>query len=101
MNKTIADLREHLFAALAGLSDKKHPMDIDRAVAIADVAQVVINSAKVEIDFMRVAGGKGSGFIPDVVPRALPAKGAPDATGGVTVLEERPGVRITQHRLKG
>lgn len=100
MSKTISDLRDHLFAALEGLSDKKHPMDIDRAVAIADVAQVVINSAKVEVDFMRVAGGKGSGFIPDAL--ALPgAASTPPPPDGTTVVEQRPGVRITQHRLRG
>lgn len=41
-------------------------MEIDRAKAISEVAQAIINSAKVEVDFMKVsgAGGKGSGFIP-------------------------------------
>lgn len=100
MSKTIADLRDHLFAALEGLSDRKNPMDIDRAVAIADVAQVVINSAKVEVDFMRVAGGHGSGFIPALAAPPGPGKPAPDDSG-TTIIAERPGVRITQHKLRG
>ena len=68
--KQIEDLREHLFAALDGLRDKDKPMDIERAKAIAEVARVVVDSAKVEVDHMRVAGGTGSGFIP--VPEAKP-----------------------------
>ena len=55
-NETITDLRAHLFAVLAGLRDKDNPMDIERAKAISDVAQVVINSAKVEVDYMKIAG---------------------------------------------
>jgi hypothetical protein len=68
---TIDDLREHLFAALDGLRDKDAPMDIERAKALADVAQTIINSAKVEVDHMRVTGGSGSGFLaqPDAGPR--------------------------------
>ena len=41
-------------------------MAIERAQAIADVAQVVINSAKVEVEFLRATGRKqGTGFITD------------------------------------
>jgi hypothetical protein len=51
MKNKIEDLRNHLFATLEALQDNEKPMDIARAKAIADVAQVVINSAKVEVDF--------------------------------------------------
>jgi hypothetical protein len=72
MNENINDLRAHLFAVLAGLRDKDNPMDIERAKAISDVAQVVINSAKVEVDYMKVAGANsGSGFL-ESQPAALP-----------------------------
>ena len=64
MANKIDDLREHLFATLAGLRDEKKPMDIDRAKAVAEVAKVIVDSAKVECDHMRIAGGTGSGFIP-------------------------------------
>jgi hypothetical protein len=40
-------------------------MDLDRAEAVAKVAQVVVNSAKVEVDFQKHVGGIGSGFIDD------------------------------------
>lgn len=68
MSNTIADLRKHLFDTIAALKDDKKPMEIDRAKTIADVAQVVINSAKVEVDFMRMRGegSAGTGFIPEV-----------------------------------
>ncbi|WP_232467623.1 hypothetical protein [Burkholderia ubonensis] len=38
-------------------------MEIERAQAIAQVAQVVINSAKVEVEHLKIVGGKGTGFI--------------------------------------
>ncbi len=94
-NETIADLRGHLFAALKGLTDKESPMDIDRARAVSDVAQTIINSAKVEVEHMKIAGGKGSGFIPNVAPEI---SGTP---AGTTVISERPGVRVIQHKLSG
>jgi hypothetical protein len=57
----ISDLRDHLFAALEGLSDEEKPMDVERARAISDVAQTIINSAKVEIDLLRVVSGSTPG----------------------------------------
>lgn len=63
MKNKIEDLRNHLFVAIEALLDEDKPMDIDRARAVADVAQVMINSAKVEVEFMKVTGGTGSGFI--------------------------------------
>ena len=39
-------------------------MQIDRAKAIAEVAQVIVNTAKVEVEFIREVGGMGSNFIP-------------------------------------
>lgn len=46
-------LRAHLFATLEALRDENNPMELDRAKAIAEVAQVVINSARAEIEFAR------------------------------------------------
>lgn len=62
MNK-IEDLRGILFDTLRDLRDKEKPMEIERAKAVAEVAREIVNSAKVEVDHMKVAGGKGSGFI--------------------------------------
>lgn len=54
MQNKITDLRNHLFATLESLADSENPMALDRAKAIADVAQTIINSAKVEVDAMAV-----------------------------------------------
>lgn len=51
----IKDLRDSLFETIERLMDPEDPMDINRAKAVAHVAQTVINTAKAEIDFMRVA----------------------------------------------
>lgn len=65
MKNKIEDLRNHLFAALEGLADEKNPMALDRAETISKVAQVLVNSAKVEVDFLRVTGAaKSTSFMP-------------------------------------
>jgi hypothetical protein len=58
----IEDLRDHLFEIIEML--KEDDMQLDKAKAIADIAQVIINSAKVEVDMMKVVHGNRSGFIP-------------------------------------
>ena len=58
----INDLRDHLFETLERLKDGD--IDIATAKAMADVGQVIINSAKLEVDFIRATGStKDSGFI--------------------------------------
>lgn len=69
MSKDISDLRNHLFTALEGLADKNKPMEIERARAIADVAQTIINSAKVEVDRMKISGGIDTGFLAGHIKR--------------------------------
>ena len=66
MKNKIEDLRNVLFETLDDLRDKEKPMEISRAKAIADVAQVIVDSAKAENDFIKLTGSKGagSGFIP-------------------------------------
>lgn len=83
MSHTISDLRSTLFETLKDLRDKDNPMDIDRAKAIVSVSETIIDSAKTEVEFMKVTGATGSGFIP-----SLPA------TAG-----KEPPVR--QHKLTG
>jgi hypothetical protein len=65
MANTIDDLRSHLFETLAALKNKETPMDLDRAQAVADVAKVIIESAKVEVSFLKVTGAtQSTGFLP-------------------------------------
>jgi hypothetical protein len=52
----ISDLRNHLFETLEALKDEEKPMDIARAKAVSDIAQTIINTAKVEIEFYEATG---------------------------------------------
>lgn len=70
----IEHLRNHLFETLEMLKDDEKPMDLDRAKAIADVARVIVDSAKVEVAFMNVIGGGGTGFIPGSAEDEKPAR---------------------------
>jgi hypothetical protein len=82
MSETVADLRKHLFATLSGLRDGT--VTIDTAKAISEVSQVIINSAKVEVEYARVTDGASSAFLAGETP-ALP-----------------PGISsITRHRIGG
>lgn len=64
MKNKIEDLRNHLFETLERLKDKDDPMDLDRAKTVAEVASVIVDSAKVEADVMKLTNSVGSGFIP-------------------------------------
>ena len=61
----ISDLRDHLFAALEGLSDPDKPMDVGRARAISDVAQTIIDSARVEVELVKVVGASAFFDLPE------------------------------------
>lgn len=62
----VTQLREMLFDTINQLKDPSKPMDLDRAKTIADVAQVIINSAKVEVDHAKITGGiPSTGFLPE------------------------------------
>lgn len=71
------DLRNHLFVALERLNDatsqNEMHMDreIDRAKAICEVAQVLVNSAKVEVEYIKATDrDRGSAFLAE--PEAAP-----------------------------
>jgi hypothetical protein len=66
MKNKISDLRNHLFSVLEELTDPDSTYDIAKAKVVADVAQVIINSAKIENDYIKIIGGShGTGFIED------------------------------------
>lgn len=113
MSKTIDDLRAHLFQTLEALSDKAAPMDIARGKAISDVAQTIINTAKVEVDFARITGGNVSSFLPSLTPLASGSESAgatiglsPDnstartAHGTKTVTQLPSGGTVTRHVMR-
>lgn len=75
MKNKIEDLRNHLFATLEALGpDAEKPMELERAKAIADVARVIVDSAKAEVQFIQATGGRsqGTGFMP--APEPLPQR---------------------------
>lgn len=82
-NRNINDLREHLFDTLEKL--KTGEIDIERAKAVSQVGQVIVASAKVEVDYIRANNGGETPFLESMGNRNLPS--------GV--------VGITRHKLVG
>lgn len=70
----INDLRDHLMQTLSALRDRGNPMEPDRARAIAQVASVLVDTAKVEVDFAKVTGQDGSSFLSQPPATGLPAQ---------------------------
>jgi hypothetical protein len=84
MSKTVTDLREHLFATLAGL--RTGTVSIETAKAISDVSQTIINSAKVEVEYARLRDDAESTFL----------------SGGSKEPELPNGIKsIVRHRIQG
>ena len=81
MSNDIHALRAVLFETLRSLKDRDDPIDIERARAINDTAQVIINSVKLEIDRARIVGGgdRGTDFIPRLPDAQDPAPSAQQA----------------------
>lgn len=81
MKNKMSDLRNHLFETLEMLKDPEKPLDIERAKAISGVAQTIINSAKVEVEFVKAigaeAGGEFFGHQPDAESRRSLPIGVP------------------------
>lgn len=62
MAKKIEDLRETLFDTIEGIKAGK--IDVEKAKAITNIAQVIVNSAKAEVDFLKNVSQQGNtGFI--------------------------------------
>lgn len=80
----ITQLRQHLLDTLADLRNRDNPMEPDRARAVAQVASVLVDTARVEVDFMKVTDQSQSSFL-GKQEEPLP----PGITG------------VTRHRLNG
>ena len=110
MNNNIITLRDALFATLAGLQSKTKPLDIERARAINETGQVIINSVKAESDYLKATGGSaGSGFIAAPVDASVTgspalnslAQAGTTKTGtGIKTVALVPGGSITKHTLR-
>ena len=63
MNPNIHELREHLMGTLASLRDRENPMEPDRAKAVAQVASVLVDTARVEVDYIKATDRQESSFL--------------------------------------
>ncbi len=68
----ITQVREQLLATLADLRCRDNPMDVERARAVAHVASVLVDTAKVEVDYIKATGAERSDFL-EGVSQHLPA----------------------------
>jgi hypothetical protein len=84
MSQSITDLRASLFATLDGI--KSGAIDLDKARAVNEVAKTIVETAKVEVDYLRVTGGGESEFLDGTV-------GSSNLPAGITT--------SVVHRLKG
>lgn len=82
--KTLDDLRAALFDTLEGV--RNGSIDLDKARAINELGKTLTDTAKVEVDYLRAAGGGESAFIASAI-------GADNLPPGIT------GIR--RHRLAG
>ena len=81
---TLAGLRAHLFDALQAV--KSGQLELDQARTVNELAKTIVDTAKVEVDYLRTTGGGKSAFIDTAV-------GASNLPPGIT--------GITRHRLSG
>ena len=91
-------VRQHLLDTLADLRNRDKPMEIDRARAVAQIASVLVDTAKVEIDYLKATGQDHTSFLEQ--PADLLGLGNTPGSGysGGTV-QRLPGV--TKHRMGG
>ncbi|MCL2524580.1 MAG: hypothetical protein FWF20_06985 [Betaproteobacteria bacterium] len=99
MSNTIETLRDHLFSTLEDLRAKDNPMEIERAKTVCEVAQTIINSAKVEVDAMRFSGVSTNSNFLALAVKPFSHKPALIKTGaGVKEVEQHDGYTVTTHR---
>jgi len=82
----INELRKALMDTLTDLRNPEKPMEVDRARAVAQVAGVLVDTARVEIEFIKATGGDRSDFIAPDLPK-------PELPKGI--------VGITRHLIAG
>lgn len=70
----INDLRDHLFEVIEKLQEGDENMSIEKAQTISMVANTIINSAKVEVEYVKATGQEKSDqslFMPLNEPKRL------------------------------
>ena len=90
----ITQVRQSLLDTLADLRDRDNPMDVDRARAVAQVASVLVDTAKAEIDYIKATGADRSDFLePAPTDPQIPQSSGPSA--------HNPFPVSARHRLNG
>jgi len=90
MSNHISELRSELLGTLRDLRNRNNPMEPDRARAVAQVASVIVDTARVEVDYIKVTGQDSSSFIDGLKSPAAVAAITRAPTG--TVDRSTPGV---------
>lgn len=95
-NPHISELRTELLATLRDLRNRTNPMEPDRARALAQVAGVLVDSARVEVEYIKVTGQDTSNFIDGLkAPDAMAA--ITNTHNGTTI--DRSTAGVVRHRL--
>jgi hypothetical protein len=73
MSRNISDLRELLFNTIADV--RSGAVDVEKAKIVNELSKTIVESAKVEVDFIRQTDAEGSGFLEhgEKLPDDLPA----------------------------
>jgi hypothetical protein len=102
----ISTVRRHLLdqmrALRAATTPEEMQREIDRSKGVADLAQAVVNTAKVEVDYLKATGQQSTPFLE--VPPDQPYITGPAATG--SNVQRLPGddngiASITRHKIRG
>ena len=59
----ITTVRMHLLKFLSDVCDANKPIDKERVIAVCNVAQAIVDTAKVEVDYIRATDYIGTGFL--------------------------------------
>jgi hypothetical protein len=100
----VSTVRKHLLDQMKALRGASSPEEIERELGrskgVSELAQAVVNVAKVQVDYLKVTGQGSTPFLDaSTAPRLPNASGTHDVQrlpapgNGIT--------SITQHRLKG
>lgn len=90
----INEVRQSLLDTLKDLRSKEQPMDIERAKAVATVASVLVDTARVENDYLKITGQDKSNFLaPPTGIQDVPRIDGPSA--------HNPFPRVVRHTLNG
>jgi hypothetical protein len=89
----ISQVRQALLDTLQDLRNRENPMDIERAKAVATVASVLIDTAKVENEYLKITGQDQSTFLETPPDSAIALNNTPTA--------HNPFPSVTSYRLQG